>query len=334
MSSETRFKTLRHIYETTLKAFDAWTDDYATTHAAALSYYTVFSVAPLLLIALSLGGFFFGADALEGHVVNALSGLLGPNGAKAVQEMLKASSLEKGGIVAGIVGGAVLLIGATTVFAQLQESLNVIWKVRPTPGKGFATLLRQRILSFAMIVVIAFLLLVSLVLTAVLAAVGEFANGRLPGGAAVWQILNFGASFALVALLFGAIFKILPDVKLGWRDVRFGAVITALLFTLGKLAIGLYLGKSAIATTYGAAGAAVIILVWAYYSSAILLFGAEYTRQHSLAIGRKIEFKEGAEWATEPAPSPGNPSEKSGPASLPVARSDENTRVQTPQNLG
>ncbi len=324
----------KHVFTTTRKCFDAWSDDQATTYSAALAYYTVFSIAPLLLIALSVGGFFFGEQALRGQVTTALSGLLGPTGAKAIEGMLQASALQRGSLLAGIVGGVVLLIGATTVFGELQESLNAIWKVRPIPGRSVTTLLRQRLLSFAMIVVIAFLLLVSLILTATLAALGEFAHTRLPGGASLWQGLNFAASFGLVTLLFGAIFKILPDVKLGWRDVRFGAVITALLFTLGKLAIGLYLGKSAIATTYGAAGAAVIILVWSYYSSAILLFGAEYTRHHSLARGGRVELKEGAEWTS---PKPGNPSEKpntpQGPIPLRSTEKSVKTRSNPAENL-
>jgi membrane protein len=286
----------KRIFETTRSCFDSWTDDQASAYSAALAYYTVFSIAPLLLIALAVGGFFFGAEALRGEVAHSLSGLLGDNGAKAIEDMLQATSLQKGGFLAGIIGTIILLIGATSVFAQLQDSLNAIWKVRPIPGRSVATLFRQRVVSFAMILVISFLMLVSLMLTAVLAAVSEFAHTRLPGGAALWQWLNSGLSFALVTLLFGAIYKILPDVKLRWRDVRFGAVLTALLFTLGKLGIGLYLGKSAIATTYGAAGAGVIILVWAYYSSAILLFGAEYTRHHTLARGGKIELKPEAEW--------------------------------------
>lgn len=303
-------RNLRHIYVTFGKSFSAWNDDQATTAAAALSYYTVFSIAPLLLIALALGGIFFGVEALQGEVVNALSGVLGPNGAKAIEGMLQASAEQEGGILAGVIGAVTLLIGATSVFAQLQDSLNAIWKVRAKPGRSVATLVRQRLLSFAMILVIAFLMLVSLMLTAMLAAVSEFAHTKLPGGAALWQWLNFAVSFGIITLLFGAIYRILPDVNLTWRDVRFGAVLTAFLFTLGKLAIGLYLGKSAIATTYGAAGAAVLILVWSYYSSAILLFGAEYTRQHALLLDSEITLKEGAEWIK---PSPENSSEKREP---------------------
>ena len=231
--------SLRHAWKTTRTCFDAWSDDHATTHAAALAYYTVFSIAPLLLIALAVGGFFFGGDALQGQVVETLGAILGQNGAKAIEEMLQASALQKGGLLAGTIGVVALIIGATTVFGQLQESLNAIWKVRPKPGRTFTTLLRQRILSFAMIIVIAFLMLVSLMLTAMLASVGEFAQSRLPGGAALWQGVNFAVSFGVIALLFGAIYKILPDVKLRWRDVRFGAILTAALFTIGKLAIGL-----------------------------------------------------------------------------------------------
>lgn len=297
---------LRHVWVTTKTCFSAWSDDAATTHAAALSYYTVFSIAPLLLIALAVGSIIFGGDALQGHVNKALSGVLGESGGKAIEGMLQASALQSGSILATVIGVITLTLGATTVFGQLQESLNAIWKVRPKPGRTVATLIHQRLLSFAMILVIAFLLLVSLVLTAVLAAVGEYASSRLPGGAAAWQWVNNGASFLVVAVLFGAIYKILPDVELRWRDVRFGALLTAFLFTLGKFAIGLYLGKSAIATTFGAAGAVVILLAWSYYSSAILLFGAEYARHHALSQG-PLRLKAGAEWTV---PNAGNPTEK------------------------
>ena len=310
-------KDVKHIGKTIVTCFGAWSDDHATTYAAALAYYTVFSIAPLLLIALAVGGLVFGQEALHGQVADALTGLLGSGAADAIDEMLTASALSGGGGIASIVGAAVLVIGATTVFGQLQESLNVIWKVRPKPGRGIATILRQRILSFAMILVIAFLLLVSMLLTAVMASIGEFARARLPGGAILWKAIDLTASLALISFLFGAIYKILPDVKLGWRDVRFGAVLTAVLFTIGKFAIGLYLGKSAVATTFGAAGALVIILLWTYYSSAILLFGAEYTRHHSLAIGSRIEPKEDAEWSD---PSAGNRFEKGvgGPTPIPL----------------
>jgi membrane protein len=213
-----------------------------------------------------------------------------------VEKMLSASAIHEGGLLAGVIGVLLLIVGATSVFGQLQDSLNAVWKVRRKPGKTIMTLVRQRILSFAMILVIAFLMLVSLILTAALSAIGTYAQSRLPGGAELWQWVNTIVSFGVITVLFGALYKILPDVKLGWRDVRLGGFATALLFTLGKFLIGLYLGKSGVASTYGAAGAGVFILLWAYYSSAILLYGAEYTRAHALLRGGEIHLKEGAEW--------------------------------------
>ena len=284
---------LKQLWKDLKATADSFSDDHATTHAAALAYYTVFAAAPLLLIAISVGGLFFGNEASSGEIYSSVRGLLGPEGARALQAMVEAAAVKGQSILASAIGIATLLIGATTVFGQLQESLNQIWKVQPKPGATVRTLLRQRLLSFSMIIVIAFLLLVSLIAGAVLSGFEKFATTSLPGGKAVWELLNIGLSFGITALLFGAIYKILPDVELEWRDVRTGGLITAFFFTIGKYLIGLYLGQSAITSSYGAAGAAVLILVWTYYASTVLLFGAEYTRIMDAGSKGRLKIKTG-----------------------------------------
>lgn len=301
-----RAPSIREHFTVLKKAADSWIDDRSLTQSAALSYYTVFSIAPLLLIALALAGIFFGPEASRGEVFSTIRGLIGDSGAKAIEAMVEASAVGDRSVIATVVGLVILLIGATTVFSQLQDALNQIWKVESEPGQGGIWLfLRQRVLSFALILAIAFLLLVSLLVSAALSAVGKFASTSLPGGEALWQALNLGFSVGFVTVLFAAIYKILPDVQLAWRDVWSGAFLTALLFTVGKWGIGLYLGQSGIASTYGAAGAAVIILVWAYYSSAILLFGAEITRIRTLErTNGVLRPKKGIRWVIPPQKSP------------------------------
>jgi membrane protein len=285
------------------KAADGWVDDQSSAASAAISYYTIFAIAPLILIAVAVSGLFFGQEASSGEIYKAVHGLMGADGAKAVQSFVEASAIKDAGVIATIVGVVTLLIGATTVFAQLQDSLNSIWKVTGEPGRTAWLILRQRLLSFSLVLVIAFLLLVSLLASAALSAVGEFTVGHLPGGEALWQVLNAAVSFGITTLLFASIYKILPDVKLTWPDVWFGGAVTAFLFTVGKFLIGLYIGKSGVTSTYGAAGSAVLILLWTYYSSAVLLFGAEITRFYSLRDARrsgKLELKNGAVWMKRP----------------------------------
>jgi membrane protein len=289
-------KFFKEAWSITKDAANSFGDDKATTFSAALAYYTIFAAAPLLLIAIAVGGIFFGKEASSGEIYAAVRGLVGPEGAKAIQSMVEASALSDSNVIATVVGVVTLIIGATTVFGQLQESLNQIWKVQPKPGSSIRTLLRQRLLSFSIVLVIAFLLLVSLVASAVLSGIQKFAAGLLPGSEVVWQVVNMGVSFVMTTFLFAAIYKILPDVKLGWKDVWSGGLITAFFFGIGKYLIGLYIGQSAVASTFGAAGAIVIILVWTYYTSAVLLFGAEFTRLRTIRRARDIQPKEGAEW--------------------------------------
>ena len=258
---------------------------------AALAYYTAFSIAPLLVIAIGVVGIVFGEKGGAG-VFDTIRGLIGDNGALAVQSMVQgAASKPQAGVVATAVGIVTLLVGASGVFGQLQEALNIIWKVTLKPTSGWGVTLRRRLLSFGMVGVIAFLLLVSLVVSAGLSAAGKLFTGSLPGGEAVWQAVNALVSFGVISALFALIFKVLPDVKLPWRVAWTGGLWTSLLFSIGKLGIGLYLGKSGVASTYGAAGSVIVLLLWVYYSSQILLFGAELTRAQVERSGRRIEPK-------------------------------------------
>ncbi|HZX43090.1 MAG TPA: YihY/virulence factor BrkB family protein, partial [Myxococcaceae bacterium] len=265
-----------------------WTEDKSSTLAAALAYYSLFSLAPLVLIAVAVAGLVFGQQAAEGQLYAQLAGLLGDVTAKALQELVANLHQEQGGgVIATIVGLATLLFGATGVFAQLQDSMNTIWKAKPPITNGILDFLRVRLLSFSMVLGVGFLLLVSLVLSALLAAVGDYLGGFLPGGVAVTHALNAMVSLVVVTLLFAMIYKLLPDTYVAWRDVWLGALVTSLLFTVGKFAIGFYLGKASVASSYGAAGSVVILMLWVYYSALILYFGAEFTHVYSMRHGSR-----------------------------------------------
>ena len=265
-----------------------WTEDKCTTLSAALAYYSLFSLAPLVLIAVAVAGLVFGQQAAEGQLYTQLAGLIGDAGAKALQDIVASLNQEKGGgVVATVVGIATLLFGATGVFAQLQDSMNTIWKARPPTTNDIIEFLRVRLLSFSMVLGIGFLLLVSLILSAVLAAVSDYLGMFIPGGAAVGQALNATVSLVVITVLFAMIYKLLPDTSVAWRDVWLGALVTSFLFTVGKLAIGFYLAKASVASSYGAAGSVVILLLWVYYSSLILYLGAEFTHVYSMRFGSR-----------------------------------------------
>ena len=260
----------------------SWVDDFAPSMGAALSYYTVFSLAPMLLIVIAVAGMIFGADAARGEIVTQLRGLMGDQGAKAVEELLKSASNPGQGILATIVGFVTLLIGATAVFAELQSSLDRIWRTPAPPNeKGIWGMIRTRILSFGLILGLGFLMIVSLVLSAALAALGKWWGGFLGNWELVLQALNFAVSFGVVTVLFAAIYKLMPHAKISWHDVWIGAAVTALLFSIGKFLIGLYIGKSGVASSFGAAGSFAVLLVWVYYSAQIFLLGAEFTWVYS-----------------------------------------------------
>lgn len=276
---------LKDMWQLIKSAFSAWIDDFAPSMGAALAFYTAFSLAPLLLIVIAVAGLVFGQEAAQGSIVSELRGLIGEQGASAVQTMLKNASSPSSGIMATVIGVITLLIGATTVFNELQDDLNRIWKVQPNNGSGFWNLIRTRLLSFGMILGIGFLLLISLVVSAMLAALGKYWGGLFGGMEFLLHLVNFAISFGVTTVLFAMIYKILPSVRLAWRDVWIGAGVTALLFSIGKFLIGLYIGKSSVASAYGAAGAFVILLLWIYYSAQIFLLGAEFTKVYASRHG-------------------------------------------------
>ena len=277
-----------------------WLEDQAPTLGAALAYYTVFSLAPLLIIAIAIAGLVLGQEAAQGQIFNQLRGLLGEESGKAMQEMVQSASAKPAsGVTATLIGVVTLLFGASGVFGQLQTSLNTIWEVQPKPGRGIWGILRDRILSFGFILVVGFLLLVSLLLTAGVALVAEWFGGMFPGMEILTQIVNFVLSLVIITLLFAMIFKFLPDAKIAWHDVWIGAFITALLFTIGKLALGLYLGKSGVESSYGAAGSLIVLLLWVYYSSQILFFGAEFTQVYANRFGSRVAPAENAVAVTQ-----------------------------------
>jgi len=265
-----------------------WQRDKVSRLAAALAYYTTFSLAPVLIIVIAIASFLFEQSTVQANIVEQLQGLLGESGAQLVEEMLTSKSQSSDGLWATIISVGLLVLGASGLFIQLQDALNTVWNVVPRKDAGIWKLVRDRLLSFGMLLVIGFLLLVSLIVSAGLAAVSNLFGDTLLGWSLGWQILNAVVSFGIIALLFGLIYKILPDADISWRDVRVGAAMTALLFTLGKVLIGLYLGNSSVASAYGAAGSFVVLLLWIYYSAQILLFGAEFTQVYANRFGSNI----------------------------------------------
>ena len=272
-------------------------DDDCLSKGAAIAYFTIFSLAPMLVIAVAIAGLVFGGEAASGAVSAQLGGIMGEQGAKAVEAMIAGASNRSSGILATIVGLATLLLTATGVFGELQSSLNAIWRVEaPT---GLSGLVRARVAGLGMVAALGFLLLTSLIASAGISALGGYVTGMLPGGELLLQVINFGVSFAIVSLLFAAVYKILPSKPISYRDVVVGAVATAFMFTVGKTLIGLYLGSSTIASSYGAAGAFVIVLLWIYYSSLMFLLGAEFTKTWAIHHG-----SDAAEGTDQPATAP------------------------------
>jgi membrane protein len=265
----------------------SWRQDHASSMGAALAYYTLFSIAPVLVIVIAVAGFFFGAEAARGEIVTQLRGLLGEDGATAVQGLLESASRPEEGLFATISSIALLLLGATTVFAELQSDLDRIWRAETRSISGLWAFLRARLLSFGMVLALAFLLLVSLVLSAALAALGNWWGGWFEAWALVLEVINFIAAFAITMGLFALIYKLLPRVDIDWHDVWIGAAVTALLFAIGKFLIGLYIGRSGIASGFGAAGSFVVLLVWVYYSTQIFLLGAEFTWVYAHEYGSR-----------------------------------------------
>lgn len=270
----------------TRKAVTSWIDDFAPSMGAAISYYTVFSLAPLLVIVIAVAGAIFGQEAVRGEIVDQLQGLIGREGAIAIQGMIRSASEPSKGLLAGAISIGVLIVGATTVFAELQSALDRIWhvpeKAKPT---GVWALLRARVLSFGLILGLAFLLMVSLLVSTGVAAFGQWAGGMLPGWELLLQGINIVFSLATTTVLFGMIFKFMPTVRIEWGDVWVGAGVTAVLFEVGKAGIGFYLGKSGVSSSFAAAGSLVVLLAWVYYAAQIFLLGAEFTKVYSDSHG-------------------------------------------------
>lgn len=285
------------VWEAVKATFTDWLNDNAPLYGAAIAFYSIFSLAPLLIIVIGVAGLAFGREAVQGQILEQFGGLLGKDGATFVQEVVENASREESGILATVVGIVTLLLGATAVFNQLKVALNVIWKVHPTGGGGYIkTILVDRFLSFAMVQCIAFLLLVSLVISAALAALSKFLEGSVPGLGFLLELGNFVISFAVMTLLFATIYKLLPDARIAWSDVWIGSIATAVLFGIGKSLIGLYLGRSGVGSVYGAAGSAIVLLLWIYYSAQVFLLGAEFTRVYSCRWGSKIVSSSHAAW--------------------------------------
>lgn len=269
---------ISQIWNLVSKSVVAWIDDYAPSMGAALAYYTLFSIAPLLIIAIAVAGVVFGREAARGEIVAQIQGLIGTEGALAVQGLLKSASEPAQEIVATVVSVVTLVIGATSVFAELQSDLDRIWRVPAPPGENTIwALLRTRLLSFGLVLGLGFLLLVSLVVSAAIAAFSKWSDGFLTGWEPLLHALNFGISFGVTTLLFAMIYKYMPRAQIAWRDVWIGAGVTALLFEIGKVLIGLYLGKTSVASGFGAAGSLVVLLVWVYFSAQTFLLGVEFT---------------------------------------------------------
>lgn len=267
--------------QTMAEVVENWTRHGASSQSAALAFYTIFSLAPVLVVVIALAGAFFGEEAVRGQIFSEFEGMMGPQAALLVQEVLKSAARPESGRIATVLGLGTLLFGATAVFVQLQDALNRVWGVAPKPGAVFTTLLRKRLLSFAVLLSVGFLLIVSLVLSAALSALSSRLEALLHLQFGLLQLMNFLISLFVITLLFALIYRLLPDVRLAGRDVLLGALATSLLFVLGKTAIGYYLGRTSVASAYGAAGSLVVVLLWVYYSSLIFFFGAELTWVHS-----------------------------------------------------
>jgi membrane protein len=313
-----------------------WNEDKAPRLGAALAYYTVFSLAPLLIIAIAVVGLVFGQQQAQDEIVGQIQGLVGPEGADLIGTMIENSRKPTTNVIATVLGLLTLLLGALGVFGQLQESLNTIWEVKPKPGRGLVGMVKDRIFSLTLVLGVGFLLLVSLVISAGLSAFGNFLGRMLPEANLILNLLNLVIPFVIITLLFALTFKFVPDAKIAWKDVWLGAALTALLFTVGKFLIGLYLGNASVGSTYGAAGSLVVILVWVYYSAQILFFGAEFTQVYANTFGSRVRPADDAlpvsetERAQQGIPRTGPPlgqAEHPAPAYLAVQPADEDVVV-------
>jgi membrane protein len=262
-------------------ALVAWWDDNVPRLGASLAYYTLFAIAPILVVAVAIAGLVFGEEAVRGQLVGQIDHLVGREGARAVQALLAGASQRKSGVLATVLGSVTFVVAATGAFLELQAALNTIWRVKPKPGVNLKAFLLDRVRSFGLVVAIGFLLMVSLAVSTALAALSGWLGRWAPGVPRLWIAVNVLVSLGVITVLFAMLYRFLPDVHLRWRDVWAGAFTTAVLFTVGKQLIGLYLGQSTVASSYGAAGSVVVLLLWVYYASQIVLLGAEFTRAYA-----------------------------------------------------
>ena len=289
--------TLKGVFKLVGESFNGFLDDKVVKLSAALAYYTVFSIGPTIIIIIYFAGSFYGQEAVEGTVFRELRGLLGAEAALQVQDMIKNAAFANKSNVAAIIGFVTLFIGATGVFAEIQDSINDIWGLKPKPKKGWLKMITNRLLSFSVIVSLGFILLVSLIVNGVIEALMERLQARFPQLTVVMlYIINLLITFAVTSSLFAIIFKVLPDAMIKWKDVMVGAMVTAVLFMIGKFGITFYINQSDIGSTYGAAGSLVVLLVWVYYSSLILYFGAEFTKAYATDYGSLIRPNHYAVW--------------------------------------
>ena len=285
------------IFELFKESFKEWSEDKATRLGAALAYYTIFSIGPLLIIVIAIVSLVF--SNAEQQIVGQISSVVGPQGAETIKQTIENNNKNGGSIIATVVGIVLLIMGAAGVFGQLKDALNTIWEVKLKPGQGILATLKDRFLSFTMVLGTGFLLLVSLVTSAVVAVLGNWLNSFLPGGEIVGQVINFVLLLAVLTLMFALLFKYLPDVKIAWKDVWLGAFITSLLFAIGQFALSLYITYGNVGSAFGAAASLVIILVWIYYSAQIFLLGAEFTQVYTNKYGSHVKPAENAEFVTE-----------------------------------
>lgn len=290
-------KKAKELFEFIKEVFTEFGNDKALKLSAALSYYTIFSIAPLLIILISVTGFFFGREAIEGELYLQLNDLLGSAGALQLQEMIRKVHLSENSRLANIISIVVLVIGATSIFAEIQDSINHIWNLKSKPKRGLLKMVLNRLLSFSLIVSLGFLLIVSLTISALITGLSHKLERILPYvDVYLIDILDNILTFIITAFLFSVIFKVLPDAKVKWKDTGVGAIVTSLLFMVGKFLIGFYISQSNLADAYGAAGSVIVIMVWVYYSAVILYFGAEFTQVYALRYGGKIYPNEYAVW--------------------------------------
>ena len=278
-------------------AFRGFNDDNVFKLSGSLAYFTVFSIGPMLIVMIFFADLFYGREAVEGTVYGQIKGFVGPDAAAQIQQIIKSATLSGKSTITAIVGFLTLLIGATTVFAEIQDSVNTIWNLKPKPKKGWLKMILNRVISFSVVVGLGFILLVSLIVNGLIEGLMDRLQARFPDLTVVlFYVLNLLLTFIVITGLFTVIFKVLPDAKIKWRDVMVGAMTTAILFMLGKFAITFYIGSANVGTTYGAAGSLVVLLIWVYYSSLILYFGAEFTKAYAAHFGSRIYPSQYAVW--------------------------------------